>query len=177
MLDGLRSEGEEYRGVLYVGLMLTRDGPQVIEFNVRFGDPEAQVVLPMIETDLAPVLFSAATGDLAAAEWRTAGDPHVGVVLASGGYPGAFETGYEIDGVDAAEALPGVVVFHAGSGVRDGRIVTSGGRVLTVVGRGGTFAEARDRAYAGAACISFPHKHVRTDIGMKALAAGDNGAV
>ncbi len=177
VLDGLRSEGEEYRGVLYVGLMLTRDGPQVIEFNVRFGDPEAQVVLPMIETDLAPVLFSAATGDLGAAEWRTAGDPHVGVVLASGGYPGAFETGYEIDGLDAAEALPGVVVFHAGSGVRDGRIVTSGGRVLTVVGRGGTFAEARDRAYAGAACISFPHKHVRTDIGTKALAAGDNGAV
>ena len=177
VLDGLRSEGQEYRGVFYVGLMLTRDGPQVIEFNVRFGDPEAQVVLPMIETDLAPVLFSAATGDLAAAEWRTAGDPHVGVVLASGGYPGAFETGYEIDGLDAAEALPGVLVFHAGSGVRNGRIVTSGGRVLTVVGRGGTFAEARGRAYAAAAGISFPHKHVRTDIGAKALAAGDDGAV
>ena len=177
VLDGLRSEGQEYRGVLYVGLMLTRDGPQVIEFNVRFGDPEAQVVLPMIESDLAPVLFAAATGDLAAAEWRTAGDPHVGVVLASGGYPGAFETGYEIDGLDAAEALPGVVVFHAGSRLQDSRIVTSGGRVLTVVGSGRTFAEARDRAYAGAACVSFPHKHVRTDIGMKALAAGDNGAV
>lgn len=177
VLDGLRSEGQEYRGVLYVGLMLTRAGPQVIEFNVRFGDPEAQVVLPMIETDLAPVLFSAATGDLAAAEWRTAGDPHVGVVLASGGYPGTFETGYEIDGLDAAEALPGVLVFHAGSGVRNGRIVTSGGRVLTVVGRGGTFAEARGRAYAAAAGISFPHKHVRTDIGAKALAVGDDGAV
>ena len=176
VLDGLRSEGQEYRGVLYVGLMLTRDGPQVIEFNVRFGDPEAQVVLPMIETDLAPVLFSAATGDLATAEWRTAGDPHVGVVVASGGYPGAFETGYEIGGLDEAEALPGVVVFHAGSGLRDGRIVTSGGRVLTVVGRGRTFAEARVRAYAAAACISFPHKHVRTDIGLKAMAAGDNGA-
>ena len=177
VLDGLRSEGQEYRGVLYVGLMLTRGGPRVIEFNVRFGDPEAQVVLPMIETDLAPVLYSAATGDLAAAAWRTAGDPHVGVVLASGGYPGAFETGYEIDGLDAAEALPGVVVFHAGSGLRDGRIVTSGGRVLTVVGRGGTFAEARARAYEAAACISFPDKHVRTDIGMKALAAGGDGAV
>ena len=176
VLDGLRSEGPEYRGVLYVGLMLTRDGPQVIEFNVRFGDPEAQVVLPMIETDLAPVLFSAATGDLAAAEWRTAGDPHVGVVLASGGYPGAFESGYEIGGLAAAEALPGVVVFHAGSRLQDGRIVTSGGRVLTVVGRGRTFAEARDRAYAGAACVSFPHKHARTDIGMKALAAVDDGA-
>ena len=176
VLDGLRSEGAEYRGVLYVGLMLTRDGPRVIEFNVRFGDPEAQVVLPMIETDLAPVLYSAATGDLAAAEWRTAGDPHVGVVLASGGYPGGFETGYAIDGLDAAEALPGVVVFHAGSRRRDGRIVTSGGRVLTVVGRGPTFDEARGRAYRAAARISFARRHMRTDIGMKAMAAGDGGA-
>ncbi len=175
VLDGLRAEGSEYRGVLYVGLMLTRDGPQVIEFNVRFGDPEAQVVLPMIETDLAPVLFSAATGDLTATEWRTAADPHVGVVLASGGYPGAFETGYEIHGLDAAEAVPGVLVFHAGSRLRNDRIVTSGGRVLTVVGRGPTFGEARDRAYRAAACISFPGKHVRMDIGRKAVAAGAAG--
>ena len=169
VLDGLRAEGEEYRGVLYVGLMLTRDGPQVIEFNVRFGDPEAQVVLPMIETDLAPVLHAAATGDLGGASWRTSGDPHVGVVVASGGYPGAYRTGHEIGGLEAAGAVPGVVVFHAGSRVRDGRIVTSGGRVLTVVARGGTFSEARDRAYEAAACISFPDKHVRTDIGMKAI--------
>ncbi len=176
VLDGLRSEGEEYRGVLYVGLMLTRDGPQVIEFNVRFGDPEAQVVLPMIETDLAPVLLAAANGDLGAAEWRAADDPHVGVVVASGGYPGAFETGHEIDGLDQAEALPGVVVFHAGSRLRDGRVVTSGGRVLTVVGRGRTFAEARTRAYDAAACVSFPRKHMRTDIGMKAMAPGGSGA-
>ncbi|MCY4599550.1 MAG: phosphoribosylamine--glycine ligase [Acidobacteria bacterium] len=171
-LDGLRADGAEYRGVLYVGLMLTRDGPQVIEFNVRFGDPEAQVVLPMIETDLAPILFSAATGDLGAAAWRTAGDPHVGVVMASGGYPGKYETGHEIDGLAAAEAVPGVVVFHAGSRLQDGRIVTSGGRVLTVVGRGDTFGEARERAYRAAACISFPDKHVRTDIGMKAIDGG-----
>ena len=174
-LDGLRAEGAEYRGVLYVGLMLTGDGPQVIEFNVRFGDPEAQVVLPMIETDLAPVLFAAATGDLGTAAWRTAGDPHVGVVVASGGYPGAYETGHEIGGLGAAEAVPGVVVFHAGSRLRDGRIMTSGGRVLTVVGRGRTFGEARERAYRAAACISFPDKHMRTDIGMKALAAGGAG--
>ena len=169
VLDGLRAEGGEYRGVLYVGLMLTRDGPQVIEFNVRFGDPEAQVVLPMIETDLAPVLLAAAGGDLGAATWRTSGDPHVGVVVASGGYPGKYQTGYEIGGLEAAAAVPGVVVFHAGSRVEDGRIVTSGGRVLTVVARGGTFAAARDRAYEAAACIDFPDKHVRTDIGMKAI--------
>ena len=175
VLDGLRAEGAEYRGMLYVGLMLTRDGPRVIEFNVRFGDPEAQVVLPMIETDLAPVLFAAATGDLGAATWRTAGDPHVGVVVASGGYPGKYKTGHEITGLAAAGNVPGTVVFHAGSRIEDGRVVTSGGRVLTVVARGQTFGEARDRAYEAAACISFPDKHVRTDIGVKATAAGGPG--
>ena len=162
--------------MLYVGLMLTRDGPQVIEFNVRFGDPEAQVVLPMIETDLAPVLLAAASGDLGRATWRTSGDPHVGVVVASGGYPGKYATGHAIGGLEAAAAVPGVVVFHAGSRVLDGRIVTSGGRVLTVVARGGTFGAARDRAYEAAACIDFPDKHVRTDIGMKAIATTAGGA-
>ena len=171
VLDGLRSEGSEYRGVLYVGLMLTRGGPQVIEFNVRFGDPEAQVVLPLIESDLAPALRAAAAGDLGAASWRVAGDPHVGVVVASGGYPGPCETGFAIDGLDAAAAVPGVLVFHAGTSVRDGRPVTSGGRVLTVVGRGGTFEEARARAYEAVGHIAFPGRQVRTDIGLCADAA------
>ena len=171
VLDGLRSEGSEYRGVLYVGLMLTRGGPQVIEFNVRFGDPEAQVVLPLIESDLAPVLRAAAAGDLGATPWRVAGDPHVGVVVASGGYPGPCETGFVIDGLDAAAAVPGVLVFHAGTSARDGRPVTSGGRVLTVVGRGGTFEEARARAYEAVGHIAFPGKQVRTDIGLRADAA------
>ena len=93
--------------------------------------------------------------------------------MASGGYPGAYRTGHEIGGLEAAGTVPGVVVFHAGSRVRDGRIVTSGGRVLTVVARGGTFSEARDRAYEAAACISFPDKHVRTDIGMKAISTAE----
>ena len=175
VLDGLRAEGSEYRGVLYVGLMLTNDGPEVIEFNVRFGDPEAQVVLPMIETDLAPILFAAATGDLGSPTWRVTTDPHVGIVVASGGYPGDYETGLPIDGLDEAAAVPGVVVFHSGSTIQDGRFVTSGGRVLTVVGRGGTFGEAIDRAYQAVGCISFPGKHVRTDIGQKVLKAVSNG--
>ena len=171
VLDGLRAEGSEYRGVLYVGLMLTGNGPKVIEFNVRFGDPEAQVVLPMVETDLAPVMLAAAQGRLAAETWRVASDPHVGVVMASGGYPGAYDTGYPIDGLDEAAAVAGVVVFHAGSAERGGRFVTSGGRVLTVVGRGGTFREAIDCAYQAVSRISFSGQHVRTDIGQKALSA------
>ena len=171
VLKGLRAEGTEYRGVLYVGLMLTPAGPQVIEFNVRFGDPEAQVVLPMVQTELAPVFLAAANGDLNGATWRVNTDPHVGVVVASGGYPGAYETGFPIEGLAEAAALPDVIVFHAGSAVRDGVAVTSGGRVLTVVGRGPTFLEAIEAAYAGVGQISFPKKYHRTDIGQKALAS------
>ena len=169
VLDGLRAEGTEYRGVLYVGLMLTPTGPKVIEFNVRFGDPEAQVVLPMVHTELAPVLLAAAKGDLNETTWGVGSDPHVGVVVASGGYPGAYETGFPIEGLDAAAALPDVVVFHAGSVLRNGVPVTSGGRVLTVVGRGPTFSEAIEAAYRGVGQISFPKKYHRTDIGQKAL--------
>ena len=169
VLEGLRAEGTEYRGVLYVGLMLTPDGPQVIEFNVRFGDPEAQVVLPMIETELAPVLLAAAQGDLSTSAWRVTDDPHVGVVIASGGYPGDYQVGFPIEGLAEAATVPGVVVFHAGSALRDGTIVTSGGRVLTVVARGATFEAAIAQAYEAVDRISFPHAHHRTDIGRKAI--------
>ena len=169
VMEGLRAEGHEYRGVLYVGLMLTADGPKVVEFNVRFGDPEAQVVLPMVESDLAPVLLAAATGDLGEVSWQVTSDPHVGVVLASGGYPGKYDTGFPIEGLDAAKAEPGVVVFHAGSAGRAGVIVTNGGRVLTVVGRGATYADAIERAYRAVAHISFAGRHMRTDIGQKAI--------
>ena len=178
-LDGLRADGHEYRGVLYVGLMLTADGLKVIEFNVRFGDPEAQVLLPMIESELAPVLVAAANGDLgSAAAWRVTTDPHVGVVMASGGYPGTYATGIPIEGLEAAAAIPGIRVFHAGTARKDGAVVTSGGRVLTVVARGATFAEAIERAYRAVDCVSFRDSHVRTDIGQKALravAAGGDG--
>ncbi len=171
VLDGLRAEGTEYRGVLYVGLMLTPTGPKVIEFNVRFGDPEAQVVLPMVRTELAPILLAAAEGNLNGTTWRVGSDPHVGVVVASGGYPGAYETGFPIEGLVEAAALPDVIVFHAGSALRDGVAVTNGGRVLTVVGRGPTFPEAIDAAYTAVGQISFPNKYHRTDIGRKALAS------
>ena len=169
-IDGMRTDGCEYRGVLYVGLMLTSDGPQVIEFNVRFGDPEAQVTIPMIESDLAPVLFSAAKGDLGNSEWRVSEDVHIGVVMASGGYPGEYKTGFPINGLDAANAVPGVRVVHAGTALRDESVVTSGGRVLTVVARGRSYAEAIARVYEAVTCISFEGCHMRTDIGQKALA-------
>ena len=172
VLEGLRSEGTEYRGVLYVGLMLTPTGPKVIEFNVRFGDPEAQVVLPMVHTELAPVLLAAAKGNLnGRTAWHVSSDPHVGVVVASGGYPGDYETGFPIEGLAEAAALPDVIVFHAGSALRNGVAVTSGGRVLTVVGRGPTFPEAIDAAYTAVGQISFSNKYHRTDIGQKALAS------
>lgn len=170
-IDGLRADGHEYRGVLYVGLMLTAAGPKVIEFNVRFGDPEAQVVLPMLDSDLAPVLLAAANGDLGDAAWRVSTDPHVGVVMASGGYPGAYATGVLIEGLDDAASVPGVRINHAGTAQRGGAIVTAGGRVLTVVGRGRSYEEAIARTYDAVGRISFDASHVRTDIGKKALAA------
>ena len=169
VLRGLQQEGTEYRGVLYAGLMLTSAGPQVIEFNVRFGDPEAQVVLPMITTELSPVLLAAARGNLSDATWRATTDPHVGVVMASGGYPGPHETGFPIRGLADAAAVPDVVVFHAGSALRDGEVVTSGGRVLTVVAHGTSFQAAMARAYEAVGHIDFSNQHYRTDIGRKAL--------
>ena len=149
--------------------MLTPDGPRVIEFNVRLGDPEAQVVLPMVSGDLAPAFEAAARGALGTGPLAQTYDPHVGVVLASGGYPGAYATGAPIDGLETAAALDDVLIFHAGTAVRDGAIVTTGGRVLTVVGRGADVRQAIDRAYVAEACITFAGKQVRTDIGRKAL--------
>ena len=172
VLDGLAREGYPYRGFLYVGLMITADGPRVIEFNVRLGDPEAQVVLPMVRDELAPLLEAAARGALETTSCDQARNPHVGVVLASGGYPGVFETGAPIEGLDEASALEGVLVFHAGTGVRDDTVVTMGGRVLTVVGHGVDLAEAIERAYAAEGRIAFAGKQVRTDIGRKALREG-----
>ena len=174
-IDGLRAEGREYRGVLYVGLMLTGEGPRVIEFNVRFGDPEAQVILPMLESGLVPVLLGAARGDLGDARWRVTPDPHVGVVMASGGYPGPYETGLPIGGLDAAASVPGVHVAHAGTAQEGDRIVTSGGRVLTVVARGASFPEAIARAYDAVGRISFAGSHARSDIGRKALGPAARG--
>jgi len=168
VVAGMRAEGHPYRGFLYCGLMLTRTGPQVIEFNVRFGDPEAQVVLPLIDGDLVEMFAAAAAGDLRGHTVRAAPACAVGVVLASGGYPGAFETGKTIEGLDAAAALPDVTLFHAGTALRDGQLVTGGGRVLTVVARSTDYASAVSRAYEAVARIRFEGVHARTDIGRKA---------
>jgi phosphoribosylamine---glycine ligase len=169
VVAGMRTEGHPYRGFLYCGLMLTRTGPQVIEFNVRFGDPEAQVVLPLVDGDLVEVFRAAAAGDVAGSAVRAAPACAVGVVLASGGYPGAFETGKIIEGVDAAAAVPDVMLFHAGTARRDGQLVTAGGRVMTVVARSTDYGSAVSRAYEAVGRIRFDGMHARTDIGTKAL--------
>jgi phosphoribosylamine---glycine ligase len=170
VVAGLSRDGHPYRGFLYAGLMLTCDGPKVIEFNVRFGDPEAQVVIPMIADDLAPRLAAAADGALDDAPFGFKPERRVGVVLASEGYPMSGPMGLPIAGLDAAGRLDDVLVFHAGTARRGDEIVTAGGRVLTVVGRGATYEDAISRAYAGVAKISFDGMHCRRDIGQKALA-------
>jgi phosphoribosylamine--glycine ligase len=169
VLAGMRAEGSPYRGFLYVSLMLTPAGPKVIEFNVRFGDPEAQVVLPLIDGSLAEVLMASATGRLAGARAQFSTDRAVGVVLASRGYPATSESGRVIAGLDRAQAMPGVLVFHAATKQTDAGLVTAGGRVLTVVGRGSSFEDAMTRAYAAVDVIHFDGMQYRRDIGQKAL--------
>ncbi len=163
-LDALRERGIDYRGVLYAGLMLTADGPKVVEYNVRFGDPEAQVVLPRFSGDLAAFLAQAADGDLRA-EPAFVEDACVTVVLASEGYPGPCRTGDAIRGLAEAESQEGVVVFRAAvTEDRDGTVRTAGGRVLNVTAFGPTVAAARDRAYQAISLISWPGMHYRSDI-------------
>ncbi|WP_438431398.1 phosphoribosylamine--glycine ligase [Gorillibacterium sp. sgz500922] len=173
--DAMVAEGRPFRGVLYAGLMLTAEGPKTIEFNARFGDPETQVLLPRLETDLFEILLAVAEGRLAEMDIRWSSSAAVCVVLASPGYPGPYPKGLPITGVEEAEW--DALVFHAGTALSpDGEsVVTAGGRVLGVVGRGADIAEARDRAYAAAERIRFEGAHYRTDIASKALAA-ENGS-
>ncbi len=171
-LRALQQVGIDYRGVLYAGLMLTPDGPKVLEYNVRFGDPETQVVLPRLATDLADLLASAADGALGAPP-AFVDDAAVTVVLASEGYPAAPRTGDLISGLDAAGGLEGVTVFSAGVGAdAEGRLVTAGGRVLDVTGMGPDLATARARAYGAAELISWPGLHRRDDIALAAASGG-----
>lgn len=158
------------RGVLYAGLVLTADGPKVIEFNARFGDPETQVVLPTMTGDLAELLHGVATGTLAEQPEPAHTGHAVGVVLASDGYPGSYPTGFAIHGLDDVGDLEDVIVFHAGTKrAGDGTIVTSGGRVLTIVGLGSDLRAAHDRAYAAAEAITFQGRWFRTDIAHREL--------
>jgi phosphoribosylamine--glycine ligase len=169
VIAGMAEYGCPFRGFLYLGLMLTSEGPRVVEFNVRFGDPEAEVVLPLVGEPLLPRLLAAAEGRLDQSPVRMSTDKTAAVVIASRGYPESAERGTPIAGVDAAERVPGVQVFHAGTDVRDQRLVTAGGRVLTIVGRGADYAEAIARAYAAVLQISFDGMQYRSDIGRKAL--------
>ncbi|HXF82446.1 MAG TPA: phosphoribosylamine--glycine ligase [bacterium] len=169
----MADEGHPYAGVLYAGLMLTADGPQVLEFNCRFGDPEAQVILPLLEGDLAEAMVALLEGRDPGLRWTD--DAAVCVVAASHGYPGSHPTGLPITGLDAVPA--GALVFHAGTALRDGRLVTAGGRVLGVVGTGATLDQARARAYAGLEAIRFEGMHYRTDIGAPAPAPAEGATV
>jgi phosphoribosylamine--glycine ligase len=170
-LQGMQEDGTPYRGVLYCGLMITDEGPKVVEYNCRLGDPEAQVVLPLVESDLADVFADIAEGTLTTGSLRASSRSAACVVLASDGYPIEYETGFEITGIEEAEALPEVSVLHAGTRRReDGTLVTDGGRVLGVTALGDDLQAALDRAYEGVDAVHFDGKTFRRDIGEKGLA-------
>ncbi|MDD5263298.1 MAG: phosphoribosylamine--glycine ligase [Candidatus Bipolaricaulis sp.] len=164
-LAGLRSEGIAYCGFLYLGLMVTSDGPKVLEYNARLGDPEAEVILPLLRGDLLDVMRACCRGAWNGTGLSAADGFAVDVVLASGGYPGAYATGHEIVGLESVE--PGVLVFHGGTRRAGDRLLTSGGRVLHVVARGDVLTEAVDRAYRNVARIRFAGMHARRDIGRR----------
>ena len=169
-IDGLASEGSPFRGVLFVGLMLTESGPKVLEYNARFGDPETQVLLPRLDGDWLELLHACATGNLGSEPLRWKPEAAVCIVMAAGGYPGSYGKGFPIEGTDAAEALDGVELFHAGTTLdNDGRLVTSGGRVLGVTALGQDLDEARRRAYEAVGCIRWDKEHHRTDIAADAV--------
>lgn len=170
VIAAMKQEGRTYQGCLYAGLMITKDGPKVVEFNARFGDPETQVVLPLLKSDLVDIMVACAKGDgsLKDLDIAWSDGAAVCVVLASGGYPKSYQKGYEITGLDKAEAL-GCHVFHAGTAERDGSVVTAGGRVLGVVAEAADVRAAVDKAYQGVNAIAFKDKMFRHDIAHRAL--------
>jgi phosphoribosylamine--glycine ligase len=172
LLAGLREEGIGYRGILYAGLMIENGVPRVLEFNVRFGDPEAQPLFLRLSSDLVPLLLQCAQGEITDAKMEIDPRPTVCVVMASGGYPGNYTKGHPIDGIGEAEKEYGVVVFHAGTALSEGRLVNSGGRVLGVTAIGDTLKGAIDRSYRAAGKIHWEGAYYRTDIGRKALLRG-----
>lgn len=172
-IGALAAEGTPFVGVLYAGLMLTEAGPRVLEFNGRFGDPETQVLMPRLLSEPAEVFLGCARGDVRAQDLVAGAAACVTVVLASAGYPGTYETGFEISGLEAASRVDDAIVFHSGTVEQEGRVVTAGGRVLSISGIGSSIAEARDRAYEATSRVSFEGMHQRTDIA--ALAAKEEG--
>ena len=165
----MAAKGHPYMGVLYLGLMITKDGPKLVEYNCRFGDPECQVLMPRLESDLLALLLAAREGtlDKVAVRWRD--DAALTVVMASKGYPGVYRKGQTITGLDKAAALPGITLFHAGTAREGGHIVAVGGRVLNITATAPTVAEAQKRAYQAAALIGWPDAFCRKDIGWRAL--------
>ncbi|MFW6357452.1 MAG: phosphoribosylamine--glycine ligase, partial [bacterium] len=166
----LKNLKHPFRGILYAGIMMTQDGPKVLEYNVRFGDPECQPLLMRLETDLLEIMLACVQGRLDQVEIKVRPETSICVVLAAQGYPGKYEKGMEISGIDHAEALEGVKIFQAGTTrLDDGRIVTSGGRVLGVTALGSDLATAKKQAYAAVDRIDFRGKYCRRDIGDKGL--------
>ncbi len=166
-VDAMAKEGRPFVGILYFGLMLTKDGMKVIEYNARFGDPETQVVLPRLKTDLLEIMEACVDGKLADMNIEWYDNAAVCVVLASGGYPVEYEKGFEIKGLEEIKKYNNIVVFHAGTAEKDGKLVTNGGRVLGITGIGDNINEAIKTAYEGVEIVDFDKKHFRTDIGRK----------
>ena len=169
-IDGLVKEGIDYRGVLYAGIMLTKDGPKTLEFNVRFGDPETQAILPRLKSDLLEVMLATVEQKLSRVrnlEWDERSS--ICVVCAAKGYPGNYEKGKEISGLDKVSTMKDIVVFHAGTKLQNNKIVTNGGRVLGVTGLGATIKEAINNTYKAVREINFEGMHFRKDIGQKAV--------
>lgn len=164
-LDAMRAEGREFVGILFVGLMLTKDGPKVLEYNARFGDPETQVVLPRMKNDIVPILLNCIEGNLDKIELEFTKEACVTVVLASDGYPVNYDKGYEIKGLESFVNKEGYYVFHAGTAYKEGKIVTAGGRVLGVTALGDTLVGAKKSVYKATTWISYDNKYMRTDIG------------
>lgn len=171
VIAAMQAEGCPYQGVLYAGLMITADGPKVLEFNCRFGDPETQAIMPMLAGDLLPLLEASAQGNIKDMKMELKPGNCVCLVLASGGYPESYQKGFPIEGME--EVDPDTLVFHAGTAQKYGRIVTNGGRVLNVVSSGATIREAVEKVYKEAGKIRFDHMHYRRDIGRKALLKED----
>jgi phosphoribosylamine--glycine ligase len=168
-VKAMAKRGAPFRGVLFAGLMVTAEGPKLIEYNVRFGDPECQVLMMRLESDLLELLTATAEGRLSGMSPAWSNEAALTVVMAAKGYPGAYEKGTPIAGIEQAEALPGVTVFHAGTALRDGQLVANGGRVLDVGARGATIKEAQARAYRAVEAIDWPGGFFRRDIGRRAV--------
>jgi phosphoribosylamine--glycine ligase len=166
----MKARGTPYKGVLFAGLMITASGPKLIEYNVRFGDPETQVLMVRLMSDLVPALLAACDGELRHFDLRWYPDAALTVVMAAKGYPGDYVKGSVIEGLDAAATIEGVTVFHAGTRADADRIIATGGRVLNVTAIGPTVREAQRRAYQAVDCIRWPEGFCRRDIGWQAVA-------